>query len=248
MAKKIKGVLFDFWGTLVENGIFPSPVRQARYLLHLRIPFGEFIVKFEEVMMTRKYNDLNEAFTEVCRAFDLEPRDFVIEKLVGMWNKNELLGKPFLETIEVLDYLKEKKLKIGLISNTPPTITRLLDKYDLNKYFDATIFSFDTGLLKTNPDMFKKLLKKMKLKPEEVVMVGDSIPTDVLGARQAGIRAVLVDRRNRREFTPKVVNLRELKDLMDKEELDDFIAQGVVEQEKRDQEKAGHEKEVPGGE
>ncbi len=232
----IKGVLFDFWGTLVENGIFPSPVRQARYILRLRMLFKDFIVRFEQAFMTKPYKDLNEAFTAVCKEFDLEPRDFIIENLVGMWNKNDLLGKPFLETIEVLDYFKEKKIKIGLISNTTPTITRVLEKFELNKYFDATLFSCEEGLLKTDPKMFKKLLKKMKLKPKEVIMIGDSIPTDIIGARGAGIRAVLLDMRNTRDFSPKIVNLRELKDLLEKKELEDFIAKAEAEEEKKKEE------------
>jgi HAD superfamily hydrolase (TIGR01549 family) len=220
----IKGVLFDFWGTLVENGIFPSPVRQVLYILRVRMPFREFIVRFEQAMMTKPYNDLNEAFTAVCQEFELEPEPFLIERLVGMWNKNELLGKPFLETIDMLEYLKENKIKIGLISNTTPTITRVLDKFDLNKYFDASLFSYENGLLKTDSEMFKQLLKKMKLKPEEVLMVGDSVPTDILGARSAGIKAILLDRRNRREFAPKITNLRELKELMEKGELEEFLS------------------------
>lgn len=232
----VKGVLFDFWGTLVENGIFPSPVRQVRYILRLRMLFKDFIVRFEQAMMTKPYKDLNEAFTAVCKEFELEPRDFILEKLVGMWNKNELLAKPFLETIEVLDYLKEKKIKIGLISNTPPTIARVIDKYELNKYFDAVELSYEDGLLKTDPKMFKNLLKKMKLKPKEVVMVGDSIPTDIIGAKEAGIRAILLDRRNKREFVPKIVNLRELKDLIEKGELDEFASQEMVMEERREEE------------
>jgi hypothetical protein len=90
----VKAILFDFWGTLVENGIFPSPVKQARYILRLRMTFKDFIIRFEKAVMTKPYNDLNEAFTAVCKEFDLDPQPFIIEKLVGMWNKNELLGKP----------------------------------------------------------------------------------------------------------------------------------------------------------
>ena len=233
----IKGIIFDFWGTLVENGIFPSPVKQARFLLHLRMLFKDFIIRFEKAMMTKAYKDLNEAFIAVCKEFDLEPAEVIIERLVGMWNKNELLAKPFLETIDILNYFNDKKIKLGLISNTPSTITRMLDKFDLNKYFDATMFSYDSGLLKTEPEMFKKLVKKMKLKPGEVIMIGDSIPTDIIGAKGAGIRAVLVDRRNRREFSPKIVNLRELKDLFEKGELDEFASQEpTLEEEKEDKE------------
>ncbi|HHE36191.1 MAG TPA: HAD family hydrolase [Candidatus Woesearchaeota archaeon] len=240
----IKGVIFDFWGTLVENGIFPSPVRQAKYILRLRIPFHEFIIKFEKAMMTKPYKDLNEAFRAVCEEFHLEPSPFLIERLVGMWNKNELLAKPFLETMSVLDYLKEKKMMIGLISNTPPTITRIIDKFNLNKYFDTTLFSYDAGLLKTDPEMFKRLLRELKLEPEEALMIGDSIPTDIHGARAAGIRAVLLDRRNRRDFSPKIINLKELKDLIEKKELEEFIRRGEEEQRIREEEKADKKKEV----
>jgi len=230
----IKAILFDFWGTLVENGIFPSPVKQARYILRVRMTFKDFIIRFEKAIMTKPYTDLNETFTAACKEFELDPQPFVIEKLVGMWNKNELLGKPFLETIEMLDYLKEKKIKIGLISNTTPTITRVLEKFDLNKYFDAVMFSYDEGLLKTDPEMFKKLLKKLKVKADDVIMIGDSLPTDVIGSRNAGIKSILLDRMNKREFTPKIVNLRELKQLIDNDELKDFIAKGEAEQVSRD--------------
>lgn len=232
----IKGVIFDFWGTLVENGIFPSPVRQVRYILRLRMHFKDYILRFEKSFMTHEYKDLNEAFTAVCKEFELEPRDFIIEELVGMWNKNELLGKPFLETTEILDYLKDKKIKIGLISNTTSTITRVLDKFDFNKYFEATMFSYDTGFLKTDPEMFDKILKKMKLKKEEVVMIGDSIPTDVLGARNAGVKSILLDRRNQRDFVPKIVNLREIKDLIEKNKLEEFASQEIVQPERREEE------------
>jgi putative hydrolase of the HAD superfamily len=230
----VKAILFDFWGTLVENGIFPSPVKQARYILRLRMTFKDFIIRFEKAVMTKPYNDLNEAFTAVCNEFQLDPQPFILEKLVGMWNKNELLGKPFLETIEVLEYLKNKKIKIGLISNTTPSITRVLEKFDLNKYFDATMFSYDEGLLKTDPEMFMKLIKKLKVKPDDVIMIGDSLPTDIIGSRNAGIKSILLDRMNKREFTPKIVNLRELKDLIDKDELGDFIAKGEEGQVSRD--------------
>jgi len=232
-----KGVLFDFWGTLVENGIFPSPVRQARYILRLRMLFRDFIVRFERVMMTKPYKDLNEAFIAVCKEFEVEPTDFVIERLVGMWNKNELLGKPFLESVEVLEHLKEKKIKIGLIVNTTPTITRVLDKFDLNKYFDATMFSYDSGLLKTDKDMYKKLVKKMKLKIADVVMIGDSIPTDVVGAREAGVKSILLDRRNKRDFSPKIVNLRQIKEMIEKDELDNFASQEIPAIEREEEEK-----------
>jgi len=206
----IKAIIFDFWGTLVENGIFPSPVKQVKYILRVPMSFRDFIVRFEHSIMTKPYSDMNEAFIAVCDEFKIQPNEAMIERLVGMWNKNELLAKPFLETIEVLERLKKEGIKIGLISDSTPTITRVVEKFELGKHFDQMVFSFDTGLLKTDPEMYHQLIKKLGVKPEEVVVVGDSIPTDIIGARNAGLKTILLDRRNKREFSPKIVNLREI--------------------------------------
>ena len=45
----MKGVLFDFWGTLVENAIRPSPIRQVQFYMNLEMPFSDYVVRFEEV-------------------------------------------------------------------------------------------------------------------------------------------------------------------------------------------------------
>ncbi|MBW2971046.1 HAD family hydrolase [Candidatus Woesearchaeota archaeon] len=211
----VKVIFFDFWGTLVENGIFPSPVRQVKSILNLyRTPFPLFIVKFEEAFMTREYNDLYEAFSAVCEAFNIRPTPVMLDRLVGMWNKNKLLAKPYPETLKVLQTLK-KKYKIVLISNTDCfSIKSVVEKFELDKYFDLMVFSYDTGMLKSNPKAFENALKKLKLKKEDVIMVGDSMESDIQGAKNAGIDAVLIDRRDRREFENKIVTLDELEKLL----------------------------------
>ncbi len=162
--------------------------------------------------MTKNFQTLTEAFHNVTVEFDLNPPEFVYDKLVGMWNKNTFLCKPFPETLEVLEELK-KDYKLALISNTDNlSVPQLLDKFDLKKYFDEISLSCDVGMLKTDKKMFADLLKKLKLKKSEVVMVGDSIPTDIKGAEKAGIKGVLVDRRDTREFEGKIGTLSELKD------------------------------------
>ncbi|MFH0869907.1 MAG: HAD family hydrolase [archaeon] len=218
----IKGIVFDFWGTLVENGIYPSPVQQTKFILRMRMPFKDFVARFEKSMMVKPYTDLNEAFKAACDEFRITPDQYLMERLVGMWNKNDLLGKPFLDTIETLDYLKSKKIKIGLIANTTPSITRVIEKYNLEKYFTANAFSYEEGLLKSDAEMYHRMVEKMKLKPEEVVVIGDSVPSDVIGARNAGLKSILLDRRNNREFQPKIINLRELMSLIEEGSLEEF--------------------------
>jgi len=160
--------------------------------------------------MTKKFDDLNQAFHEVTDVFDKRIPDFVYEKLVGMWNKFGILSKPFSETIDVLEKLK-KKYKLVIISNSDcASINQVLDKYDLRKYFKKIYVSCDTGLLKSNKKSFETALKDLKLKKSDVLMVGDSMESDVKAADNVGIKAVLVDRNERREYENKIKDLTEL--------------------------------------
>lgn len=207
----VKLIIFDFWGTLMENGVFPSPVRQVKYLLRIEEPFSEYIVRFEKVFMLKKYDDLYSAFMAVCDDFNIEPEKFILDKLVGMWNKHKLLARPFRETYDVLEKLKKEGYKLALISDTDCfTTDEVLDKYNMRMYFDDVTFSYKVNMLKTNPEMYKLVLENFKIDKSEALVVGDSIETDINGAKEAGIKAVLVDRKDHREFSPKIRDLSEL--------------------------------------
>lgn len=206
-----KAVLFDFWGTLAENGTY-SPLRQTYNILRMRMKFSEFVIKTEHVLMTKPYKDQATAFTEVCKAFNIEPRPFIIDKLIGVWNKNKLLAKLYPDTIPVLEELKKEGYKLAILSNSPNNnVEQVLEKFDLGKYFDAVILSWETGTLKTDKEMFETALKKLKVKKEDALMVGDSIPTDIEGAKNADVKAILLDRRDSREWPEKIKDLTEVK-------------------------------------
>ena len=208
----IKGIIFDFWGTLVENGVNPSPLKQVREGMHLdNIPFSAFVASFERSFMTRSFESLSEAFEQTCKNFNIRYNQLMLDELVGLWNKNRLLAKPFPETISTLDNLKSKGLKLALLSNTDCfSIEPLLEKYDMQKYFDTIVLSYKTGILKTDKKSFDIILKELGLNKDEVIMVGDSLQSDIAGAQNAGIKAVLIDRRNMREFEDKIASLEEL--------------------------------------
>lgn len=211
-----KLLIFDFWGTLIENGVRPSPSKQIRYFLRVRMPFSEFITTFEHTFMTKKFDSLKEGFEEVTEAFNVRVPDFVYDKMVGMWNKFSILSKPFEDTLEALEQLK-KEYKIVLLSNTDNfSLRQVMDKFDLEKYFDKIYLSCETGLLKSNTDSFKQVLKDMKMKEEDALMIGDSPQSDLKGAEAANVPAVLIDRRGWCEDPniPKIGSLLELKEFI----------------------------------
>ncbi len=208
----IKIIFFDFWGTLVENGVW-SPIKQVRTILGINAPFEEYVVRMEKAIMTTKFASLREAFEALCREFKIVATDEQIDSLVGMWNKSWMLARPYDETIGTLQRL-QKKYRLILVSNTDCfSINSVLDKYSLHQYFEEVFLSYEMGKIKTDKDFFPSVLKKLGVQAEECMMVGDSIQSDIVPAKNVGIKAVLLDRRNQREAEIKITNLSELENL-----------------------------------
>jgi putative hydrolase of the HAD superfamily len=210
-----KAIIFDLWGTIIETGVVPSPSRQVKYFLRVQQSFPDFIVAFEHSFMTKKFNSLQEAFENVVKDFNLRIPDFVYEKLVGTWNKNAILSKMYPETLEVLSDLKSKGYKLYLLSNTDQfSFEQINTKFKLNELFDKIYSSFETGLLKANPESYKQILAENNLSAEDVVMVGDSLDSDVKSAEKAGIKGILVDRNDTREADIKVTDLKQIENII----------------------------------
>lgn len=209
-----KAVLFDFWGTLVQQGAY-SPLKQTYRLMRIRMPFGEFVEKFERVAMTKPYDDQMQMFRDAAEALEANVPDWVIEKLVGVWNMNKLLAKPYPETIEALEALKKKGVKIAIVSNTPKlSVDGILEKFGLDKLFDAVCFSFDKGYLKNDAELFDAALNDLGVGKDDALMVGDSMETDIVGAENAGVTAVLIDRKETREYENKIKSLLEIEQFL----------------------------------
>ena len=211
MKKKV--LVFDLWGTVVETGVKPSPSRQVKYFLRVRESFSDFVLAFEHSFMTRKFESLKQGFEHVVKDFNLRIPDFVYDKLIGMWNKNVILSEMYEEIREVFSALREDGYKLVLLANVDQfSFEQLEHKHKLSELFDAMYLSFETGLLKVNSESFDSIVKDFGVKKDEVLMVGDSIHSDMEAAEKAGIEGVLVDRKDNREFESKVLSLSELRD------------------------------------
>lgn len=107
---------------------------------------------------------------------------------------------PFVyeETFEVLDRLKED-YNLLLLTNGSPGLQNIKLEItpEIAPYFDHVIISGDFGKGKPDPDIFRYALNKAGLDKEEVLMVGDNLLTDILGASRTGIRSVWINRENK---------------------------------------------------
>lgn len=110
------------------------------------------------------------------------------DKKDGLWR---VIDK---DAREVLLKLKEKGLVLGVISNSDGRVNRLLKKFNLLDYFNVVIDSSLVGVEKPDKKIFHLALSKANIPARRAVHVGDLYAVDVLGAKAAGMHAVLIDR------------------------------------------------------
>ncbi|MEK7879890.1 MAG: HAD-IA family hydrolase [candidate division NC10 bacterium] len=106
---------------------------------------------------------------------------------VGLWNQADP------EAERVLGRLRALGLGAGVISNSNGSVRGILDELGLARHLDFILDSFVVGVEKPDPRIFRMALDEAKVAPAEAVYIGDLYSVDVLGARGAGLRAILLD-------------------------------------------------------
>ncbi|WP_203364453.1 HAD-IA family hydrolase [Bacillus sp. REN10] len=107
---------------------------------------------------------------------------------------------PFVyeETFQVLDTLKDKGYRLLLLTNGAPSLQleKLTMTPELVPYFEHIVISGNVGFGKPDPVIFEHALRLMDLSPQDVVMVGDNLSTDILGATRMKMDSVWIDHKD----------------------------------------------------
>jgi HAD superfamily hydrolase (TIGR01509 family) len=119
--------------------------------------------------------------------------DGAAELLWARHLEHNLWSRPLDGVVAALEALGQAGLRLAVVSNSEGTLAALLDRMDLTRHFQVVIDSWVVGVTKPDPRIFHAALERLRVRPEEAVMVGDSLKADVEGARAAGVRAALVD-------------------------------------------------------
>lgn len=105
------------------------------------------------------------------------------------------LSYTYEETYEILDQLKGK-YKLVLLTNGSPNLQneKLAMVPKLTEYFDLIMISGNFGKGKPSPELFEHVLSEINVQPQEAMMVGDKLTTDIKGANGVGIHSVWINR------------------------------------------------------
>lgn len=130
--------------------------------------------------------------------------DMLVDKL---WY---LKKHPYPETVDVLEYFKNKGYQMGVISDSTPSLEMTLEGCGLHHYFTSFTASSLVGAGKPDPAIYNAALKAQGVTAEESLYV-DDYPPEADGARELGFTSFLLDRNDSQpESEWKISNLREL--------------------------------------
>jgi putative hydrolase of the HAD superfamily len=95
-------------------------------------------------------------------------------------------------TREVLNRLRGAGLRLGVVSNSDGRVEEALTAAGIRDRFDLVLDSAVVGVEKPDPAIFRAALSALGVAPDEALYVGDLYDVDVVGARAAGIEAILL--------------------------------------------------------
>lgn len=100
----------------------------------------------------------------------------------------------FEDSIFMLQKLRERGLRVGVISNLATPYRRGFFRLGLGQLVDVTVFSCDRGMTKPDGRIYRTALSELDSAAGDTIMIGDSRRCDVEGPNACGIRGVLLDR------------------------------------------------------
>ncbi len=189
----IKLICFDLWNTLAtrKKNQLTSSVKELEDFFKIKEDHKTVVKAFENIIQTREWSNEYEAYSKFLLHFKIKPTFSNVMKAIKIREDSEYNIILYDFVIPLLKQIKNLNLKIGLISNSSVfVIKNVRQKTDLLDYIDYPLFSFDVKTIKPDLKIYKEMLKIAKIKPEEMIMIGDNPLDDVYPAISLGINAI----------------------------------------------------------
>jgi len=223
MKHNIKHVFFDLDHTLWDFDKNSGLTFEKIFKLNnIEIKLDDFLKVYEPINLNYwklyreeqvsknalRYGRLKEAFD----AIEYKIEDATIHKLSeGYISHLSSFNNLFDNTIETLNYLKNK-YKLHIITNGfEEAQEKKMQTSKIRDYFVTVTNSEMVGVKKPNPKIFNFALNLANAKPNESIMIGDSLEADIEGARHIGMDTIHFDYKNKYQHNYKrITNLKSI--------------------------------------
>jgi len=108
--------------------------------------------------------------------------------------REPIVWKPYPDAVDGLRKFRAAGHRIGIGATFSHELPEILQRVGLAEYLDSVTYSFEVGAEKPHPRIFRTAAIRAGIAPEPAVHVGDSYEADYLGARRAGLHAILLCR------------------------------------------------------
>ncbi len=208
----IRGVIFDFGSTLISFRGEVNEVRTLATQAMAKCLFDEN-VRFDQDAFIKRFNILLQMSFEAREITNIEISSISVLRLAltefgyatvtdeilnraleRFYNHFEDCWQPMPDLYPVLGEIHNSDYRLGMISNAgnAANVQRLIDKVDIRKYFDPVLISSGVGLRKPHRLLFEAVLNTWQLPAEQVVMIGDMLNADILGAQRVGMHQIWI--------------------------------------------------------
>jgi putative hydrolase of the HAD superfamily len=216
---KIRAVIFDCYSTLIDIRTNERKEEVFEYLsLYLQY-YGARIdatrlksalsLETERYLQSREERyaevDLEIVFKDILKKEGLE-NSFLAEsccKLLRVLSRERF--ELFPDSIPVLKEIERSGYPLGVVSDAQKVFClEEAEILGLNRFFDCIVLSTQFGFRKPDPRLFTIACALVDIPPVDAVYIGNDPETDVKGAKQIGMRAILLDRslKQNRELKP----------------------------------------------
>jgi HAD superfamily hydrolase (TIGR01509 family) len=138
--------------------------------------------------------------------------DALIDELVAAARNSQNWTVPLPNAREILGGLKQK-YRLAVISNSDGSIGKLFERLGLADLFETITDSGNIGVQKPHPEIFHAALRSLNVQADESLYIGDVYSIDYIGARNAGMHAIVFDPYGTytKDGIPRITRLEDLK-------------------------------------
>lgn len=194
---KYEAVIFDLFGTLVDNfirGEYESVLAEMAAILNT--PLKEFqrvwLDSFPQ-RVTGVHANQKASIEYICRELNVRVIEAQVEHAFRVrldYTKRSMIPRP--HALETLKKLKESGYKIGLISDCSGEIPLIWGSTPFVPFFDVTVFSCVAGIKKPDPRIYHLATDPLKVRPQDCLYIGDGSSQELTGALKVGMHPVLI--------------------------------------------------------